>query len=232
MDSDAIRVFLCHSSGDKTIVRLLARLLAKEGFAPWLDEDSLKPGQRWQENIASAVQTADIVLVCLSGDAASKNTYVKSEISLVLEVAGTQKPEDIFLIPVLLEPCPLPERLSEWHAVNLSEKSGYDDLIKALHARADAKGAATWRAKEMAEKQAAEQEARRISEEEAVRKAEEGAALAAAKAEQLAADEAILRTLGHDFTANDPDSTVCSCGHSKGAAMQFKFPHPRHATAG
>jgi hypothetical protein len=40
-----LRVFLCHSSGDKPKVRDLYRRLQQDGFAPWLDEEDLVPGQ-------------------------------------------------------------------------------------------------------------------------------------------------------------------------------------------
>jgi hypothetical protein len=43
-----LRVFLCHSSQDKPIVReLYQRLLAEGWIDPWLDEEKLLPGQNW-----------------------------------------------------------------------------------------------------------------------------------------------------------------------------------------
>jgi len=43
-----LRVFLCHSSQDKPIVReLYQRLLAEGWIDPWLDEEKLLPGQDW-----------------------------------------------------------------------------------------------------------------------------------------------------------------------------------------
>ena len=42
-------MFLCHFSGDKPAVRMLARRLEKDGFNPWLDEDKLMPGERWED---------------------------------------------------------------------------------------------------------------------------------------------------------------------------------------
>jgi hypothetical protein len=42
-----LRVFLCHSSGDKQAVRDLYRRLRGDGLDPWLDEENLLPGQNW-----------------------------------------------------------------------------------------------------------------------------------------------------------------------------------------
>lgn len=45
-DQRKLRVFLCHASQDKPIVRTLYRKLAAEPWIdPWLDEEKLLPGQ-------------------------------------------------------------------------------------------------------------------------------------------------------------------------------------------
>ena len=43
-----VRVFLCHSSGDKTAVRKLYRRLESYGIDPWLDKERILPGQECQ----------------------------------------------------------------------------------------------------------------------------------------------------------------------------------------
>ena len=46
MPDRKLRVFLCHASQDKPIVReLYQRLLAKGRINPWLDEEKLLSGQ-------------------------------------------------------------------------------------------------------------------------------------------------------------------------------------------
>ena len=59
-----LRVFLCHASQDKPIVReLYQRLLAEGWIDPWLDEEKLLPGQDWDAEIEKAVEDADGVIV-------------------------------------------------------------------------------------------------------------------------------------------------------------------------
>ncbi|HWZ43846.1 MAG TPA: toll/interleukin-1 receptor domain-containing protein [Candidatus Saccharimonadales bacterium] len=41
-----LSVFLCHATGDKPVVRDLYRRLKADGFTPWLDEESLLPGDK------------------------------------------------------------------------------------------------------------------------------------------------------------------------------------------
>jgi hypothetical protein len=43
-----LRVFLCHSSGDKPAVLNLYQRLSNGGFDPWLDKKKLLPGQDWR----------------------------------------------------------------------------------------------------------------------------------------------------------------------------------------
>jgi len=71
-----LRVFLCHSSQDKPIVRELYQKLAAEGWIdPWLDEEKLLPGQDWDMEIEKTVEAADAVIVCLSNKNLCKNNF-------------------------------------------------------------------------------------------------------------------------------------------------------------
>jgi hypothetical protein len=130
-----LRVFLCHSSGDKQAVRDLYKQLEADGFDPWLDEEDLIPGEEWQKEIPRAVRRSDVVLVCLSVRSIMKSGYVQKEISYALDVAEEQPEGTIFIIPLRLEPCEVPERLSRWHWVDLYSENGYDKLKRALRRR-------------------------------------------------------------------------------------------------
>ena len=136
-----LRVFLCHSSADKAAVRRLSRLLAEGGAAPWLDEEQLIPGHDWQRAISSAVESSDVALVCLSRDAVIREGYLRDEIAFALTVAERRPEGEIFLVPLLLEPCDVPARLARWHWVSLAEPQGMGRLLRALRARAAELGA-------------------------------------------------------------------------------------------
>lgn len=134
-----LKVFLCHSSGDKPKVRELYRRLLKEGLDPWLDEENLLPGHDWQLEIPKAVKSSDVVLVCLSKGSINKAGYVQKEIMQALDVADEQPEGAIFLIPLKLEECEVPERLRKWHWVNLFDENGYQRLMRSLVNRANTK---------------------------------------------------------------------------------------------
>jgi len=131
-----LRVFLCHASNDKPRVRELYRRLKADGFDVWLDEERLLPGQDWQREIAKAVRISDVVIVCLSPISVSKAGYVQNEIKFSLDIADEQPEGTIFLIPLKLQECQVPERLHRWQWVNLFDKLGYEKLVRALRSRA------------------------------------------------------------------------------------------------
>ncbi len=135
--SRRLRVFLCHASGDKPAVRALYRRLRADGIEPWLDEEDLLPGQDWQVEIPKAVRSSDVAIICLSRKSTTKTGYVQKEIRYALDVADEQPEGTIFLIPLRLEDCEVPERLRRWQWVNLFADRGYERLMSALRVRAE-----------------------------------------------------------------------------------------------
>ncbi len=132
-----LRIFLCHSSGDKPEVRNLYQRLSSDGFDPWLDEEDLLPGKKWKVEIPKAVKTSDVVIVCLSHKAINKSGYVQKEIKFALDKADEQPEDTISLIPLKLEECDVPERLQSWQWVNLFEEKGYGRLMNSLRSCAE-----------------------------------------------------------------------------------------------
>jgi hypothetical protein len=134
-----LRVFLCHSSGDKPIVRELYQKLSTEGWIDaWLDEEKLLPGQDWDYEIAEALDNSDAVIVFLSTASVSKEGYVQKEMRAVLDLA-LEKPEGmIFILPVRLDDCKLPRGLRQIQAVNYfpptHRESAYTKLLFSLEA--------------------------------------------------------------------------------------------------
>jgi hypothetical protein len=133
--SSTLIVFLCHSSSDKPLVRSIYKRLQADGITPWLDAVDILPGQNWEIEIRKAIRNCDVVLVCLSRASITKVGYIQKEIRQVLDVADEQPEDTIFLIPVRLEQCDVPDRLSPYQWVDLFEEDGYGRLMLALTAR-------------------------------------------------------------------------------------------------
>ena len=131
-----LNLFLCHASADKQVVRTLCDLLMSDGINPWLDEREILPGQEWDFEIKKALKSADLVVICLSTRSVTKEGYVQKEVALSLELA-LEKPEGtIFLVPVRLDDCTVPERLRRWQWVDFYADGGYEKLIASCAYRA------------------------------------------------------------------------------------------------
>lgn len=140
MTSRPLSVFLCHSSVDKPAVRELYKSLLAEGWIdPWLDEEKLLPGQDWNVEIEKAVENTDVAIVCLSKESVARAGYLQRELKKVLDIADEQPEGTIFLIPVRLNSCEVPRRLTPWEYVDyfpkLQRKVAYQRIIKSLKAR-------------------------------------------------------------------------------------------------
>ncbi len=125
-------IFLCHAKEDSNAVRNLYSRLKKAGFNPWMDEADILPGQNWDYEIRKAIKRTDFVLVCLSNISIRKRGYLNKEIKWALERQDEMLLGDIFMIPVKLEKCELPDRLSEYQSVDLSDFDGFEKLFQAL----------------------------------------------------------------------------------------------------
>jgi len=138
-----LRVFLCHAKEDKRIIRDLYRKLKEVGFDPWLDQEKLLPGQKWQIEIPKAIKASDVVVACVSKNTIASNGFVKKELEFALDIADKRSEDAIFVIPARIQKCELPGRLADLHAVNLYVAGGQQRLIQTLLQHAEALRATT-----------------------------------------------------------------------------------------
>jgi type I restriction enzyme M protein len=131
-----LKVFICHGSEDKPVIRELYSRLQGDGVKPWLDERDILPGQDWNAEIKRAARSSDCILVCLSSTSVGKSGYVQKEIKFALDVADEKPDGTIFIIPVKLGECDIPERLSRWQWVQFLQTDGYTNIMRSLRARA------------------------------------------------------------------------------------------------
>lgn len=135
-----LRIFLCYAQDDRDRVQELSNRLLTDGFDPWMNEENLLPGQDSTYHITKAVREADVFLACLSPRAISTTGHLHKEIALAFNIAEEQPEGRMFIIPVRLDPCAIPDRLSRWHVANLYEERGYERLRRALQEQAEQAG--------------------------------------------------------------------------------------------
>ncbi|MCO6450002.1 MAG: toll/interleukin-1 receptor domain-containing protein [Caldilineales bacterium] len=140
-----LRLFLCHASQDKPIVRELhERLLAEGWIDSWLDDEKLLPGQDWAMEIEKAVELADAVIVCFSNQSVTKEGFIQRELRYVLDIALEKPEERIFIIPLRLDDCQPPRRLRNWQYADFfpqnNREQGYQKLLSSIKTLADKVG--------------------------------------------------------------------------------------------
>jgi formylglycine-generating enzyme required for sulfatase activity len=140
--SRTLCVFLCHASHDKPAVReLYKRLSAQKWITPWLDEESLLPGQDFDLEIDKATREADAIIICLSNISVAKEGYVNREIRRALDIAQEKLEGAIYVIPLRLDDCtPSFEQLKKLHWLDYFTPNAHERLLKSLRARAEALG--------------------------------------------------------------------------------------------
>jgi len=134
-----INIFLIYAHADKKEVYKLYQQIVKNGINAWLDSQNLQPGQDWQHEIREAILKSDVVIVCLSSGFNKQQGYRHEELKIALEKAKLLPEDEIFIIPVRLENCDMPEVLMHLHRVDLFETGGYKKLIHALRERVETK---------------------------------------------------------------------------------------------
>ena len=127
-----VKVFLIYAHSDKETVRKLHQRMVRDGIEAWLDARNLQPGQDWQQEIRRAILKSERVVVCLTRAFSKQPGYRHEELKLALEKARLLDEGSIFIIPVRLERCSLPDSLRHLQRVDLFETGGYKKLIGAL----------------------------------------------------------------------------------------------------
>lgn len=105
-------VFLAYVMEDAERVERLYEGLRQAGFDPWMDRKRLLAGQNWPRAIEGAIERADYFVACLSKRATAKRGAFQAEMRWALDCARRAPLDDVFFIPVRLEPCAVPRRIA------------------------------------------------------------------------------------------------------------------------
>ena len=125
------KVFICHASTDKEIVRRIAKELERYGIRVWLDERELRVGDSLRERIEHALENSDHVLVVLSKSALER-PWVNKEINAAFSLETDRKTNVI--LPVLIDPCKVPLLLRDKLYADFREdfKTGMQQLLRTF----------------------------------------------------------------------------------------------------
>ena len=108
----APQAFVAYVVEDLAPARRLCEALRAEGFSPWLDKEKLLPGQNWPRAIERAIEISDVFVACFSTRSIVKRGQFQSELRYALDCSRQRPLDETFVIPVRLEQCAVPRRIS------------------------------------------------------------------------------------------------------------------------
>lgn len=122
-----MKVFISYAREDSEIAQRFYRHMQKPGIEPWLDTSDIEPGAKWSQMIEQEINESEYFLALISERALSKS-YVQYEWHLALS-------KNKSFIPIRLELCSLPKKLSELQWVDLfpAEEDGLRKILRRLN---------------------------------------------------------------------------------------------------
>ena len=111
--------FLSYSRSDEHFALRLAKALQARGVAMWVDQLEIRPSEHWDRAIERAVRDCRGLVVVLSPRSVASDN-VADEISYAIQ---HRKP----VLPVLIEKCSLPLRITRMHVIEATE--GFDRAV-------------------------------------------------------------------------------------------------------
>jgi hypothetical protein len=137
--NNRIRVFLSYAKEDRATVKKLYDELQKAGFEPWMDVAKLMPGQDWPRVIQQAIDVTDFILVNFSHRSVGKRGHFQCELRHALEAAERMPLGEIFLVPVRLSECDVPNeiaRTTQYIDLFPDHETGFKALTNMMTAQA------------------------------------------------------------------------------------------------
>jgi len=128
--SDKPKVFISYAREDYETAKRLYDDLKDSGISPWMDKVDLVPGQIWKSAVTKAIKQSRFFLALLSPRSVSKRGFFHTELKKALEVFDEFSDEKIFLIPLLIDNCDIPEKLEHIHCTELFPD--YDKTMNSI----------------------------------------------------------------------------------------------------
>lgn len=121
------QVFISHSHNDADFAELLKLHLEKNGIECWMDNERLKIGQDWREEIDSGIEKSKAIIVIMSPDA-RKSEYVTYEWAFAWG-------KGIKIFPIMLNQTSLHPRLESLQYMDFTNRvtRPYDELVERIN---------------------------------------------------------------------------------------------------
>ncbi len=126
------RVFISYAREDAKKVAVLYKKLEVAGIKPWMDREKILGGANWKDSIKQAIKESDAFVFCMSMNSVAKRGVLVEELNLAKEIASGMFSLDIFIIPLKLDRCSVPDELNDRQYIDYYAKDGFQRLENAI----------------------------------------------------------------------------------------------------
>jgi hypothetical protein len=119
MDVTSKTVFISYAREDPEHAERLYKDLKKAGLIPWRDKDAIRPGENWKIAIRTAIKNSRFFIPLFSSNSVEKIGYIQKEFKYALDIFDKFPENKVYIIPVRLDDCQIPEKLEEIQYVDL-----------------------------------------------------------------------------------------------------------------
>ncbi|MEM1366535.1 MAG: toll/interleukin-1 receptor domain-containing protein [Cyanobacteria bacterium P01_H01_bin.15] len=148
-ETAGFQVFLSYGREDGAKVQQLYVCLKADGYRPWLDEESILPGDNWQQAISRGIRQSELFVACLSQSSTGRSGYVNRELREALVTYAREQAGEIVIVPLLLDDCEIPDlvinslelRLRDYNGLDGRDERFYEQLVRLI---AKKRGVTNW----------------------------------------------------------------------------------------
>jgi TIR domain/SIR2-like domain len=129
------RIFISYAHEDDEAAWRMYSELKQRGLEPWIDKESLLPGQVWRDEISKAIKNSCYFIAILSSNSVEKGGYVRKELKEAFDILEETSYSKIFVIPVRLDDCKVSDRkVNVLHIVDMNDdwKQGFEKVLRAM----------------------------------------------------------------------------------------------------
>lgn len=138
-----MKIFLSYSRPNQEHARRLYDEMRARGYDPWFDKEKLLAGQKWRVEIAKAIKSSDFAVILFSAASINRDGFYQREIRTCLDVLQEKAASKVWLLPVRLDECKVPDEIEDYQYVDLFPEweRGFGRLVASINAQAQEKAA-------------------------------------------------------------------------------------------
>ena len=127
------KIFISYAKEDFIYAERLYNYLENNGFKPWIDKKGILPGQDWNFVIKKELREANYIILLLSDISVQKRGYIQREFKTALDYVEEKLEDDIYLIPLKINNCVVPEKLLRFQWLEYEPLENFELILRSLN---------------------------------------------------------------------------------------------------